>query len=207
MESWERLFDYAITCLDSIARTGSPLPAWTFGGGTALMRRYHHRNSRDIDIFLPDPSYVDILVPDRNEAVGALTEDYVKDHLHLKLRFAEGEIDFIAASNLTQNPSVNELIHGRSVDVETSEEVVAKELRFRAGGLKVRDVFDIAVVLDSQPERLWETSTAWYPSLDDVAHRLHLMSRYYDDEISALDILPEGEPFRPTALDRVKDNA
>ena len=47
MDNWETLFDQAMTCLQSILITGAPMPDWTFGGGTALMLRYHHRNSQD----------------------------------------------------------------------------------------------------------------------------------------------------------------
>ncbi|PSR23288.1 MAG: hypothetical protein C7B47_15950 [Sulfobacillus thermosulfidooxidans] len=53
--TWEHLFDRALVCLQAIPQTGTSMPDWSFGGGTALMLRYAHRNSHDIDIFLPDP--------------------------------------------------------------------------------------------------------------------------------------------------------
>ena len=34
---------------------------WTFGGGTALMLQIDHRESDDVDIFLPDPQLLPFL--------------------------------------------------------------------------------------------------------------------------------------------------
>ena len=44
---------------------------WTFGGGTVLMRRFRHRFSQDVDIFVPDPQYLGYLDPELNDAVAA----------------------------------------------------------------------------------------------------------------------------------------
>lgn len=52
---WETLFVHAMTLIGEIAKHGRADPFWTFGGGTALMLRYGHRLSKDIDIFVPDP--------------------------------------------------------------------------------------------------------------------------------------------------------
>src|SRR5262249_800083 len=38
---------------------------WTFGGGTAMMPQINHRESRDIDIFLPDPQLLPFLDPQK----------------------------------------------------------------------------------------------------------------------------------------------
>ena len=55
-EVWEILFAKALTLIDEIEKHGTKDPFWTFGGGTVLMLRYQHRKSKDIDIFVPDPS-------------------------------------------------------------------------------------------------------------------------------------------------------
>ena len=52
LNTWEALFRRALQILDStngVIRDGD----WTFGGGTVLMRRYAHRFSKDVDIFVP----------------------------------------------------------------------------------------------------------------------------------------------------------
>lgn len=53
--TWEGLFQYALRLVDEIHTHGSKHFTWTFGGGTVLMRKYRHRLSKDIDIFVPDP--------------------------------------------------------------------------------------------------------------------------------------------------------
>lgn len=53
---WKTLLNHSFTLVDNIASRGISNPFWTFGGGTVLMLRYGHRLSKDIDIFVPDPS-------------------------------------------------------------------------------------------------------------------------------------------------------
>ena len=52
---WQTLFSKALVLIHDVeTRTGASL-FWTFGGGTVLMLRHNHRQSKDIDIFVPDP--------------------------------------------------------------------------------------------------------------------------------------------------------
>ncbi|WP_198117488.1 nucleotidyl transferase AbiEii/AbiGii toxin family protein [Massilia rhizosphaerae] len=51
----EGLFQNALCLVDEIYAHGTKHLNWTFGGGTVLMRKYQHRLSKDIDIFVPDP--------------------------------------------------------------------------------------------------------------------------------------------------------
>ena len=67
------------------------------------MRRHHHRFSKDIDIFVPDPQVLPYLSPRLNDAAESLTTDYVEQAGFLKLVFPEGEIDFVASETLTEN--------------------------------------------------------------------------------------------------------
>jgi len=55
--AWEKLFPRALALIDEISRYGGIKdPFWTLGrGGTVLMFRYHHRLSKDIVSFMPDP--------------------------------------------------------------------------------------------------------------------------------------------------------
>jgi hypothetical protein len=53
---WEGLLDHTLRLIDELGAHGLRDPFWTFGGGTVLMLRYRHRRSKDIDIFVPDPS-------------------------------------------------------------------------------------------------------------------------------------------------------
>ena len=52
MKDWKDLLETAIEILE---KAGIKAEDWTFGGGTALMLYFHHRKSKDIDIFLSNP--------------------------------------------------------------------------------------------------------------------------------------------------------
>ena len=69
---WESLFKKALAIIDSGDPNGLRADKWSFGGGTVLMRRYRHRVSKDVDIFVPDPQYLGYLSPRLNDAVGRL---------------------------------------------------------------------------------------------------------------------------------------
>ena len=92
--------------------SGVALTDWSFGGGTVLMRRHNHRFSKDIDIFIPDPQYLAYLTPRLNEIAESLTADYLEEAESLKLRFPEGEIDFVASAALTREPTTVETLLG-----------------------------------------------------------------------------------------------
>jgi predicted nucleotidyltransferase component of viral defense system len=153
---WETLFQRALVLIDSVAKSGATLSDWSFGGATVLMRRYRHRFSKDVDIFVPDPQYLGYLSPRLNDTAEALTGDYLEQANSLKLRFPEGEIDFIASAPLTQHPDVRELMFGREIRVETSTEIVAKKLWHRGERFAARDIFDLALVAERESDALTE---------------------------------------------------
>ena len=51
---WEKMLAEAFRIMDEAERIGADLSGTTLGGGTALMLQIDHRDSRDIDFFLPD---------------------------------------------------------------------------------------------------------------------------------------------------------
>lgn len=154
---WLTLFQHALEILDSAPIPEERFKHWSFGGGTALMRSYHHRFSKDIDIFVPDPQYLGYLTPRLNDVAEAKTSDYVEQAGFVKLVFAEGEIDFVVANPLTPDPYRVEEILGRPVRVETTAEIVAKKLKYRAAEFKGRDIFDVALVSNAIL-KCWATS-------------------------------------------------
>lgn len=154
LKIWETLFKRALDLIDSTAKAGISLDDWSFGGGTVLMRRYRHRFSKDIDIFIPDPQYLNYLSPHLNDTAESMTGDYVLQANFLKLQFPEGEIDFVASAPLTDNPVAIESLFGREVRVETSTEIVAKKVWHRGDRFRARDIFDLALVAEKEPEAL-----------------------------------------------------
>ena len=155
LNAWEALFQRALELIDSVRYAGIRLEDWSFGGGTVLMRRHRHRFSKDIDIFVSDPQYLGYLTPRLNPHAEAVTRHYLEQAGFVKLYFPEGEIDFVASAPLTHEPYEEETIFGRSVKVETSAEIVAKKVWHRGDQFTARDMFDLAMVCDREPQALW----------------------------------------------------
>lgn len=154
LNTWKILFKRALELIDSVAKSGRPLEDWSFGGGTVLMLRHSHRFSKDIDIFISDPQYLPYLTPRLNTTAEAMTGDYVEQGNFLKLQFKEGEIDFVASSPLTENPTKTVQMFERDVQIETSTEIVAKKVWHRSSAFKARDIFDLAMVIEREPAAL-----------------------------------------------------
>jgi predicted nucleotidyltransferase component of viral defense system len=151
---WEPLFRKALQIIDSVGIDVLPPERWSFGGGTVLMRRYRHRFSKDIDIFVPDPQYLGFVSPRLNDTVEALTTHYNEQANFTKLYFPEGEIDIVAAGALTRPSSHLETVLGRSVQVESSAEILAKKIHHRAREFTARDLFDFALIAEKEPSSL-----------------------------------------------------
>ena len=119
------------------------------------MFRYGHRLSKDIDIFVPDPQYLGTVTPRLNDTAASLTEEYTEiPGSFVKLQFEEGEVDFVAAPNLTDAAWERWEIQGRPVRVETAAEVIAKKMHHRGERATARDLFDLAIVVEREPEAL-----------------------------------------------------
>lgn len=110
------------------------------GGGTRLMIALDHRISHDIDLFFTDAQWIGYLTPRLNDNVEALTCDYEEAADYLKLRFPEGEIDFIVRTRLLDLPP--EHSDDTTFALDPIAEVLAKKLFFRGATLTPRDLFD-----------------------------------------------------------------
>ncbi|MEJ0074368.1 MAG: nucleotidyl transferase AbiEii/AbiGii toxin family protein [Alphaproteobacteria bacterium] len=151
---------------------------WTLGGGTALMLRIDHRESRDIDIFVTDPQQLAFLDPTRRDFAfeiqpSAQSGDGAN---FVKLTFADlGEIDFIAGVALTSPVSTAETIHGEPLELETVAEIIAKKIHHRGSMITPRDIFDIAAAGEQHT--------------DAVVAELRKLKSAVDQTISALEKL------------------
>jgi Nucleotidyl transferase AbiEii toxin, Type IV TA system len=151
---WKELLGHAFRLVDEIGGHGARDPFWTFGGGTVLMLRYQHRRSKDIDIFVPDPQYLGYVSPRLSDVAEQISSDYVEAAVFVKLIRPEGEIDFVAAANLTAEPFETWSLLRRSVRVETATEIIAKKLWHRGDRLSARDLFDLSLVIEREPVSL-----------------------------------------------------
>jgi hypothetical protein len=103
---------------------------------------------------VPDPQYLGYVTPRLSDAAADISHDYVEAACYVKLIRREGEIDFVAAPNLTKNPFEIWTLRGRAVRVETAAEIIAKKLWHRGDTATARDLFDLALVIEKDPDEL-----------------------------------------------------
>lgn len=118
------------------------------------MLRLHHRQSKDIDLFVPDPQYLGHITPRLSEAAENLTHDYAEAAEAVKLYLADGEIDFVVGTPLTSEPFEIVQYLNRDIRMETCAEIVAKKIHFRGQHAKARDLFDLCTVAEREPQAI-----------------------------------------------------
>lgn len=200
---WQILLKHAFSFVDEIAIHGIQHPFWTFGGGTVLMLRYGHRLSKDIDIFVPDPQYLGYVSPRLSDVAQGVSDQYVEGPGYIKLLRPEGEIDFVASPNLTAEPFEMWERLGRVVKVETSAEIVAKKLWHRCDRATARDLFDLALVIEREPQALAAAGPYLIKHrnafLQQVAQRKLVLKAQFD-AIDVLEYRPSYEQAADSAL-------
>lgn len=192
--TWETLFSQALKVVSEIARHGRDDPFWTFGGGTVLMLRYGHRYSKDVDIFVPDPQSLGFVTPRLSDVAESITADYVEAAGYVKLYLPEGEIDFVAAPNLTSPGFQIETLLGHRVRVETSVEIIAKKMWHRGDRITGRDIFDFALIAEREPEALMPAREFMTRHAAAVAQQLDDRRVQLKQQFDAVDTLN----FHPT---------
>ncbi len=201
--TWEGLLASALAILDDVSMQGVRAPDVVMSGGTVLMMRMHHRLSRDIDLFLQDAQWLGRLTPRLNDRVAALARDYSEQANSLKLVMSEGDIDFIVAGSVTgAKPSESLKFRNRQIVLDTTEEILAKKLFFRAALLKPRAAFDLVAASLTFPDAAQRAVEASAPRREAQANRLRALGRLAPDQLSQ-DIAPIGEFARimPTMID------
>ena len=216
MSQWQLLLDRVVIGLDRLRATRQPAPPWVLGGGTALLIHVDHRLSKDIDAFIDDPQYLTFLSPRlAGEDIWAC-EAYEEAGNHLKLIYPEGEIDFIVAAPITDIPAEKKVIDmsevkaGAShvVDVEHPVEIALKKLNYRGSMLKVRDIFDIAVVDSLFADLLRRNLHHVAHVKSAIANRLSRIPEAFSRrELSELAIIEAWRPVANTCLQRMREIA
>jgi hypothetical protein len=191
--SWEGLLGSAFAILDGLREAGLGSPDVVLGGGTVLMMRLRHRLSRDLDLFLHDAQWLARLTPRLNDRVAKMVRDYSEQANSLKLVMAEGDIDFVVAGSVTgAQPQQTLEFGGRKIALETTEEILAKKLFFRAALLKPRDAFDLVAASLVQPAAAAMAIEASAPRRGAQVNRLRELIALPPDQLSQ-DIVPIGE--------------
>ena len=200
---WQALLAQAFLLIDEIERHGISQPFWTFGGGTVLMLRYHHRLSKDIDIFVPDPQYLGYVSPRLSDVAESVSQDYVEGPGYIKLLRAEGEIDFVASPNLTEPAFETWRLLGRTVRVETAAEIVAKKLWHRGDRATARDLFDLSLVIEREPHALRQAARFLTRHRAIFIEQLHVRRSVLKAQFDAIDFL-DYQPSYEDSLARAE---
>lgn len=191
--SWRPLLAEALAILDDLGAQGFGAPDLVLGGGTVLMMRLHHRLSKDIDLFLHDAQWLGLLTPRLNDRVAARVADYTEQANALKLVLPGGDIDFVVAGAVTRVEATQRLdFAGWSLPLESTEEILAKKLYFRAGLLKPRDMFDLVAAHRADPEAAKRAVAAAAPRRAEQRRRLAALANLPPETLRA-DIAAIGD--------------
>jgi predicted nucleotidyltransferase component of viral defense system len=187
---WKDLLPHALSIIEDIKNHGTSDLFWTFGGGTVLMFRYQHRLSKDIDIFVPDPQYLGFVTPRLSDIAAAVSMDYVEDQSsYVKLIRPEGEIDFVASPNLTEAPFEIWNIGGQQIRVETAAEIVAKKLWHRGDRTTARDLFDLSLVIEREPEALVRAAKFLQKNAESFMNQIASRAVVLKTQFAEIDVL------------------
>lgn len=138
--AWRKLEKLAHEMVQDASTAAKSTFMPVLGGGTRLMLAMEHRISDDIDLFIRDPQWIGFLTPRLNDKFEHLINTYDEGATSLKLKFNEGEIDFIVSMSLL---GLDNKVSSESLfPLEPVAEVLAKKLFYRGWALTPRDLFD-----------------------------------------------------------------
>jgi hypothetical protein len=200
-KQWTEHLDLALEMLEDVQRRLGVAIEYSIGGGTMLMRRYRHRISRDLDLFVRDASLIRALSPQLNDFTAARFPKYAESASAIKFVVGDQEIDIIVAPALTEPPYLRRRVAGRLLPVEEPREIIAKKLLYRGRSLTHRDVFDLAVVANRSPEQIVDMpKVIGIPALKAVETRLRELEPSFRNDLQKyVRPLPAGKSFMDTA--------
>lgn len=191
---WKELFPHALELMTHLEQHAPGL-TWTFGGGTVLMLRINHRQSKDIDLFVPDPQYLGFVNPRLSEVAEGVSTDYEESAEFIKLFLPAGEIDIVAGSSLLDSPYEVAIWKGREIRVETCAEIVAKKMWHRGDRAKARDLFDLCAVADFEPAAVAEAAPWFLRHGAAFLAGLHDRAAIARREFDEIDVIGEAPGF------------
>jgi hypothetical protein len=198
ISQWEGLLNLALPVLSDLET------CWTLGGGTGLFLSLNHRISYDIDIFVEDPRSLKRIAGDPRTT--RISSDWQFPGNYLKLTRQEGEIDFILASNITEDCFFVYNFKGTQIHVETPAEIIAKKIRHRGSGFTIRDIFDFALAVDHDPQLIHKLGKVIsQKDFQKTLDRVTLLTRNFppDPSISQFINIIEAEDRLPEIYDRL----
>lgn len=183
------------------------------GGGTALVMRWRHRHSIDVDLFVAPAVYEPVYRrPDsllqELEKVSLGIEELGVWPSWSRFRFDEGGVSVMGRPFLTPEPRSHDTVRGTEVVLETTAEILAKKLGPRMIGSEVyvpRDVYDLACARVFEPEALRTALTWIHPNYRrDVREKLRLLPTGWMENHPNKVLAPSRPDELPRAVDVVR---
>jgi hypothetical protein len=131
----------------------------------------------------------------------------------LKLKYPEGEVDFIVTAAISSLPPIERQIDLTGIRkglkptiwIDTPVEIALKKLHYRATMLKPRDVFDISVIDAIDGPALTAHLHEVAEKKGDLLRRLDgIKEDFIQAELAELDIRPRWEMHKKTCLESVR---
>jgi hypothetical protein len=206
---WAWLLQTARSLIQQVNSGHTIIDRWTLGGGTALMLQIGHRESHDIDIFLPDPQLLSFLDPQKHDFFFEIRPVACSGDgtSFQKLAFGGlGEIDFIVSRALTSTPTRQMAVDGENLVLEAIPEIITKKIYHRGASIKPRDIFDIAAAGERHDGPIIEALRSYR---EEVARTLSTLEKLNPEFVkAAIDQLAIKDEYRSvaaTALSRTRE--
>ena len=206
-DHWKALLPDCYRVVDEVTRQHGVKFPIQVGGGSMLLRRYRHRKSMDLDLFVTDAQLVRWCSPKFNESAADLFPDYNEEAAAVKLVTGMQEVDIIAAAPIILEEATEPAVLGkREVLVERPREILAKKVVYRGRNFQVRDMFDLACVATVEPEEVAAIQPALtLTHLDDLDARLSELEPAWAKELSdKVDAYPEFKPVLADCMNIVR---
>lgn len=190
----EEMLDISLALLEERGITDPS----ALGGGTALSAYYwQHRFSTDIDIFIYsdranvlnkiDPRKTSPDIKARLSKIN-YTDDLKKHPIYTELAIDDdSKMQFFTVKGFTSTPHSKVTLWGKTILIESIEEIIAKKIFYRCGDANSRDLFDIAVAIHKDPTILMsinvekEKIEILMNSVGTISENEDLMNTYRED--------------------------
>ena len=139
----------------------------TLGGGAALVARWRHRESTDLNLFTAPGAFQRARThPTTLERLIRSVSDLTLEVLTVgegscHATFREGQLDVLSQPAIMPESRSQDFVAGTSIRLETNASILARKIHHRILGMGLlypRDLYDVACATKLEPEAL---SSAW----------------------------------------------
>ena len=140
--------------LNEICERGRP---WALGGGTVLASAWRHRRSEDLDIFVPEENSIETLRervnPKFHQAMKSCgSQDFFEGEKSIKVVMPEGRIEISRLDVKPPGEAERAMVEGFEMCVLSPAQILTGKIRGRSDKSPDRDIFDIAIASELEPE-------------------------------------------------------